>query len=265
MTRQEVAVLLLLVLGTACRSAGPQTPAGPATLPEPLAGYQGEVRVLPHGGGDAQTVKAGPGKELAGGCDVAVHVRAVAFEDGTARFSLDNIGLPKVRGRAERCEQVRPGLLLFVEGLGEGTDDSVVRAQVDRVLQTPEAYLGSKGVGFDLPPGEAPAEVASGEVYAPVDEKMLSRQVETWPEALLSVDPWYHHGSGRIRQEGEVEVEAIVGTDGRIHTPRIKTGMGASHERAVLRVLPLWRFEPARGPEGPVGARVLLSPILRIF
>ena len=77
MTRQRLAVLLLLALGPACRSAGPHAPAGPATLPEPLAGYQGEIRILRHAG-DEQTVKAVTEKDLAGGCDVAVHVRAVA-------------------------------------------------------------------------------------------------------------------------------------------------------------------------------------------
>ena len=264
MTRPHLVALLLLVLGPACRSAGPQTPAGPATLPEPLAGYQNEVLILRQGG-DEQTVKAGPQRDPVGGCALAVRVRAIALEKGAARFSLDTLGLPKVRGQAVPCEQARPGLFLFVEGLAEGTDASVVTAQVDRMLQTPEAYLGSRGVGFDLPPSETPAKVASREVHAPVDEKMLGRQVETWPEVLLSVDPWYHHGSDRIRQEGEVKVEAIVGTDGRIHTPQIKTGMNDSHARAVLRVLPLWRFEPAQSPAGSVGARVFLSPVLRIF
>lgn len=264
MTHQRLAVLLLLVLGPACRSAGPHAPAGPATLPEPLAEYQGEIRILRHAG-DEQTVKAATEEDLGRGCDVAVHVRAVALDKGAARFSLDNIGLPKVRGLAVRCEQARPGLLLFVQGLAEGTDPSVVRAQVNRMLQTPEAYLESKGVTFDLPPGESPAEVASQEVHAPAGEKTLGRQVTTWPEELLSVDPWYHHGSDRIRQEGEVKVEAIVGTDGRIHAPEVRTGMSEPQEHAVLRVLPLWRFEPARVGERPVGTRLLLSPILRIF
>lgn len=57
----------------------------------------------------------------------------------------------------------------------------------------------------------------------------------------------------------------VVGTDGRIHQPRVTTGMGSSHERAVLRALPLWRFEPARREAGPLGARILLQPVLRIF
>jgi hypothetical protein len=264
MTRHHLAVLVLLILAPACRSAGPQTPAGPATLPEPLAEYQGEIRIL-RNAGEEQKVQVGTVEDLTGGCDVAVHVRTVALDGGRARFSLNNIGLPKVKGRRSPCEQARPGLLLFVEGLDEGAGPDAVRSRVDRMLQTPEAYLKSKGVAFDLPPGEAPVEVASREVHAPGDEKTRGRQVRAWPEVLLSVDPWYYHGSGRIRQEGEIQLEAIVGTDGRIHSPRVRTGMGESHELAVLRVLPLWRFEPAQGPDGPVGARVLLSPILRIF
>jgi TonB family protein len=264
MKRACLSVLLLVILGPACRTAGPQAPPVPATLPEPLGEYVGEIRVLAHRG-DEQTVEAGSEDALAGGCDVAVQVREVAFENGTARFSLDTIGLMRVRGRAAECERARPGLLLLVDGLTEGGDPSEARPRVDRVLLTPEHYLGAKGITFDLPPGEAPAEVASPEVYAPADEQTLGRRVRAWPEALLSVDPWYHHGSGRINQEGEVRLEVVVGTDGRVHSPQVKTGMGSSYENAVLRVLPLWRFEPARGPDGPVGARILLSPILRIF
>jgi hypothetical protein len=233
-------------------------------LPPPLAEYQGEIRILRHAG-DEQKVQVGTVEDLTGGCDVAVHVRSVALDGNTARFSLDNIGLPRVKGRPAPCEGARPGLLLFVEGVAEETDPEVVTTLVDRMLQTPEIYLQSKGVEFALAPGDAPAEVASQEVHAPAGEKMLGRQVGAWPEELLSVDPWYHHGSGRIRQEGEVKVEAIVGTDGRIHSPRVRTGMGASHEQAVLRVLPLWRFEPARVGDRPVGTRLILSPILRIF
>jgi TonB family protein len=79
------------------------------------------------------------------------------------------------------------------------------------------------------------------------------------------VDPWYHDSSGRLRQEGEIELEAVVGTDGRLHEPRVRTGVSPAHERAVLRVLPLWRFEPARRGEEPIAARILLRPVFRIY
>jgi hypothetical protein len=214
--------------------------------------------------GDRQTVEARPGQQMAGGCDVAVHVRQVALEKGVARFSLDSVGLPRVRGEAPACKQTRPGVMLRLVGLTGGESAEELKARVDALLQTPEAYLGSKGVEFDLPEGEAPARVASRD-FSGTDERNLGRQVTAWPRSLLSVDPWYHHGSDRIHQEGEIELWAVVGTDGRLHDPEVKTGLSANQELGVLRVLPLWRFEPARIGEEPVGARLVLRPLLRVF
>ena len=263
MKRSLAVALLLAVLGPGCKTAGPQGPLGPVVLPEPLGEYPGELRILRHAD-DKQKITVKPGERRTSSCDVAVYIRAVTLDEGTARFALDTVGLPKVDGQAPRCPRAQPGLALFVEGLA-GVDATEVRARVDGILQTPEAYLESKGVAFDLPPGDVPAEVASKIASAGATEHDLGREVTAWPRLLLSVDPWYHDSSGRVRQEGEVEVEVIVGTDGRTHEPRVKTGMSSSHERAVLRALPLWRFEPARRESGPLGARISLRPVLRIY
>jgi hypothetical protein len=262
MTRRLLVFLAFVVLAPACKTAGPKAPPGPPVLPEPLGEYTGELRILRHEEGE-RTLKARPRQAPSGDCHVAVHVRAVALEKETARFSLDTIGLPKVRGQAARCRRAQPGLTLLVEGLVAGTDAATVRAWVDAVLQTPEGYLETKGIELARPPGEVPTEVASREVFSGTTEQNLGRHVTAWPEVLVSVDPWYHHG--RIRQEGEVELDAIVGTDGRLHQPNVRTGLSSSYERAVLRVLPLWRFEPARRGEEPVAARILLRPIFRIY
>jgi len=264
MKRHLLVAMLLVVLGPACKSAGSRAPSGPAVLPDPLGEYTGELRIIRHAG-DKQTVKARPGERPAGTCELAVRVRAVTFEKGTARFSLDTIGLPKVKGQAARCKRAQPGLLLLVEGLTELADAQIVRERVDEVLWTPEGYLESKGITFDLPPADAPAKVASREVFSGTTEQTLGRQVSVWPQELLSVDPWYYDASGRIRQEGEIEMDVVVGTDGRLHEPNVRTGLSSSHQRAVLRVLPLWRFEPARQKDEPVGAPIVLRPILRIF
>jgi TonB family protein len=264
MKRPLLVALLLAVLGPACKTAAPPAPPGAAMLPEPFGEYPGGVRVLPRVGDD-QTIRVEPGKpRKTGPCDLAVQIRSVTLDNGAARFALDTIGLPRVGGQTARCPKARPGRALIVEGL-EGVAASEVRARVDEVLQTPETYLGSKGLTFDLPPGEVPTEIASQVPSAGAAELGLGRRVTAWPRALLSVDPWYHDPSGRVRQEGEVEVEVVVGTDGRAYGPRVRTGMGSTHEQAVLRVLPLWRFEPARREGGPVAARILLHPALRIF
>jgi uncharacterized protein YjeT (DUF2065 family) len=264
MKRQLFVVVLLTALVPACRSGGPKTPAGPAVLPKPLAEYQGEYRVLPHEG-DERRVRSRPGESLSGDCDVAVHVREVGLDGGVARFSLDNVGLPRVQGKEPHCEHALPGLMLLVEGLPDGMDPSEVRRRVDQMLQTPEVYLASQGITFDLPEGGAPVDIAAGDVFSGSEERSRGRHVKAWPRPLLTVNPWYHSGTDRIRQEGQVSVEVVVGTDGRIHESTVKTGMSVSQELAVKRVLPLWRFEPAKGPEGPEAARIMIEPILRIF
>ena len=110
-----------------------------------------------------------------------------------------------------------------------------------------------------------PTRVASREVFASAQERTRGRRVTSWPKVLLSVEPWYRDPSGRVQHEGEVELEAIVGTDGRLHRPSLRTSLSTRHERAVLRVLPHWRFEPARRTDEPVGVRILLRPVLHIY
>jgi hypothetical protein len=81
---------------------------------------------------------------------------------------------------------------------------------------------------------------------------------------VLAVDPWYHDPSGRVHQEGEVQLDAVVGADGRLYRPQLRTGLATAQEQAVLRTLPLWRLEPARRGDEAVAARVALQPILHI-
>jgi hypothetical protein len=264
MKRSLLAALLLAVaLGPGCKTAAPPLPPSAAVLPEPFGDYLDELRIL-RDAGDDRTVRVRPGKTRAGGCDLGVHVRSVTYHEGTARFALDVVGLPKVDGRPARCKRAQPSLVLLIEGLGSG-EVPEVRARVDAVLQTPEAYLESKGTTFDRPAAEASTDIASRLPHAGDNEQRRGRLIIAWPRALLSVDPWYHDPSGRVHQEGEVEVEAVVGTDGRVDESRVRTGMAGPHEGAVLRVLPLWRFEPARREKEAAAARILLKPVLRVY
>jgi hypothetical protein len=262
--RSVLAALLLAVLLPGCRSAGSKRPSGPVAPPDALADYVGQLRILRYQG-DRQKIEVGPQTRLAGQCDVAVEVRSVTFEDGEARFSLETVGLPAVRGHRPRCEKTVTGMRLIVDGLPVSPAKDDVSPRVDAVLQPPEAYLQAMGVAFDREPGKAPADVASREIDATGPERALARSVTAWPQPLLTVEAWYHDSTGRVRQESEVEAEGVVGTDGRLYRWRFKTSLSDVHEKAVSRALSLWRFEPARRGDGVVGARIALHPVLRIY
>lgn len=264
MRQTVLALLMLAVLLPGCRTAGPRAPVGPAAPPDLLKDYVGELRVLRYQG-DEEKVEVSPQSRLAGQCDVAVEVRAVTFEAGAARFALETVGLPAVGGRQPRCKRTLPGVRLLVGGFPAAPEAQDVRPRVDAVLSTPEAYLQAMGVAFDRDPAGDPTEIASREVDASAAERTLARKVTVWPQPLLTVEAWYQDPAGRVRQQSQVEMEAVVGTDGRLSRPQIKTGLSDVHEKALTRVLPLWRFDPARRGEEPVAARVALQPVLRIY
>jgi hypothetical protein len=265
MNRSWYGLLLLVFLVPGCKSAGPKgPPAAPAALPDLLRPYEGALRVLPHKGDErALTLKAGQG--LTGACDVAVRVRTVAFEKGQARFRLETVGLPKVGERRVTCKRLEPGLQLALTGFPSGPVTPEVTGSIDEVLLTPEAYLRTKGTAFDRPPGEAPSEVASQLADANDAERRLARGVVAWPRPLLSVDSTYRDPTGRVRFERLVQFEAVVGTDGRLYEPHIKGSPDPRHEAALTTALRFWRFEPARRADAPVGARVALELVFRVY
>lgn len=257
-------LLSLAILIPACQSAPKAPPAAPAPPPELLRPYQGVLRVLPHRG-DERALTLGPGTRLTGDCDVAVRVRSVAFEKGDARFALETLGQTKVGERGVTCRRIEPTIQLVLSGFASGPVTAEVTARIDEVLLTPEDYLREKGTPFDRPASDAPSQVASQLSDASGGERSLARGVVAWPRPLLSVNPTHRADSGSARFERLVVLEAVVGTDGRLHRPRLKSSLDPAHEASVLSVAPLWRFEPARGSAAPVGARVLLELVLRVY
>lgn len=257
-------LLFLAVLIPACQSAPKAPPAAPAPPPELLRPYEGALRVLPHRG-DERALTLRPGTPLTGDCDIAVRVRSVAFEKGDARFALETVGQPKVGERGVTCKRTEPTIQLVLTGFSPGPPTPEVTARVDEVLLTPEAYLRAKGTAFDRGPGDPPSEVASQLTDANDGERKLARQVVAWPRVLLSVDPAQPASKERPHYERLVDFEAVVGTDGRLHRPQVKSSLDAANERAVLDALPYWRLEPARRADTPVAARVALRLVLRVY
>ena len=163
------------------------------------------------------------------------------------------------------CKRTPPAIQLALTGFPSGPVTPEVTARIDEVLLTPEAYLKAKGTVFDRPPGPAPTEAASELTDANDGESKLARGVVAWPRLLLSVDATRLAPKGRARYERLVDLEAVVGTDGRLYRPLVKSSLDPVIERLVLDALPLWRFEPARRADGPVAARIALRTVLRVF
>ncbi len=261
MKRSWYVPLAVALLLPACQTAS-KTPPAVTPAPELLRPYEGALRLLPHQG-DARVLNVAAGQALAGTCDVAVRVQSVAFDKGVARFGLEMLGQPRVGGRVVTCKRLEPAIQLTVTGLPPQVTPEVT-ARVDAMLLTPEAYLKAKGTAFDRPEA-TPTEVASRLTDASEDERKAARSVVAWPQPLLSVEPLSRAAKKRAHYERLVDVEAVVGTDGRLYRPKLKTSLDPALERLVLGVLPLWRLEPAQRAGGPVAARVAQQLVLRVY
>jgi hypothetical protein len=264
MKRSWYGLLLLALLAPACKSAPKVPPAAPQPLPDLLRPYQGALRVLPHKG-DQKSLVIQAGQALTGACDVAVRVRSVSFASATVRFALETVGLPRMGEQRVSCKRLEPAIELALTGLPAGPVTADVTARIDEVLLTPEAYLKAKGTAFDRPAATVPPEVASQLPDGSESERRLARAVVAWPRQLLSVVATYRDPSGRARHERLVGFEAVVGTDGRLYKPQVKVSVDRAHDAAIQNALSFWRFEPARRADGPVGARVPLEIVLRVY
>jgi len=247
----------VFVGGWACRSAShhPQA-AAPAPPPDLLRALEGQTLVLRHQG-DASTIalKRAELAALSGECDVVVEVQAATFENGAAHFRLEVVGRPRLAhygARQERCRRDQSHPSLSVSGF-ESEPSAADLAAVGQVLSTPEAYMKVHGLTFDLP--AAPPS----SIPAPSDHASVR------PERMIWADAVRHDPARRVHYEGTVELEGVVGTDGRLYDVKVLTPLSAADEESVRRVLPLWRFQPGRRGQEVVPVRVREQLVFRIY
>jgi hypothetical protein len=264
-----LAALALLAAGAACRSTAPRTrPVGPAPT-SPAAVYVGQQRILVQHGDERRVALSRKDlSRLKSGCDAAVEIKDAALDKGTLRLRLAHLGRVKVEGKPAgktECGQADREITVAVAGFEGAVGADELEADVVRVLATPEAYLGGRGVVLEAAPDDPKAPLASIEPTASPAERALWSQLTSQPKLALRVDPDYHATGRKVHHEGEVEFQAVVGTDGRLRDPRLKGSLSPEHEAHVLRALGLWRYQPARRKDAAVPARVSGRLVFRIY
>jgi protein TonB len=104
----------------------------------------------------------------------------------------------------------------------------------------PPRATGARGVEVDAPP-RADADATPQPPVAAAQRELAP------PQVVLRVDPAYPQLARQRRIEGWVELDFLVGTDGRAQDIRVvESSPNAMFDTAAMRALERWRFEPAR-------------------
>lgn len=220
-----------------------------------IRSFAGKEVILIRRGGEAK-VKLDRAKldRLSGSCDVAVAVRTADLDKGKARFLLELIGTPQLTsGPRNVCPRVQPNTEVEIAGFAENETADQVGASMRQLLQTPEEYLAASGITFDLPP--APDDEAVAAPPPPI----------THPNLLLRIEGTYSEQARRSRVGGQVTIRLTVGTDGRVHNPRVVKGLGSGLDENALRTLGMWRFEPGRQGDRVVASKATIQMNFQIY
>jgi len=90
-------------------------------------------------------------------------------------------------------------------------------------------------------------------------------RIHTRPVRLMWFDTVRLDPARRVHHEGEVEVEGVVGADGRFYDVRLLNALGSEDEQRIRALLPLWRFEPGLRGGDRVPVKVRERMVFRIF
>ena len=241
---------------------GPCLPAFAQTTDQLLHSYLGQKFILRGFGNKSRVNINAKNPSMRGGrCDTAVEVKEAVFKGDKLRFRLEHIGDPTIPNRKTRpCNSARPDeTVLTISGIWNQQLAAHFSGLLDQIIQTPEAYLESNGVRWRSQPAQR---------NAPVVE--LTNSSETPPgitraRPVLIVNASYSEHARRQQIQGVVSVAIDVGTNGVIQSAHVVKGVDASLDRQVLRVLPLFRFEPGMKDGQVVIVRTNLDMSFQLF
>jgi len=230
-------------------------PAGLSQTPEEfLQSFVGQKLILRHiGDRMGAKVKKNDLAHVKGSCDVAVQVREAAWRKGTARFSLEEIGTPNIYGKQSTCTERHDEHMVEITGFENNQPTDSLAASVRALLQTPDQYLTAQGIKFDYPP--ASEDTPLSKAPPPL----------TQPRTILSVDPTYSKQGRQEKFQGTVACTLIVGADGRVYRPKLAHVVGHGLDEQALRIISMWRFEPARQLDKPVAVTATISVNFRLY
>ena len=232
-------VFMLALFPTAFSQSTSKMATNAQTGQELLQSMVGQKLImLQFGDADRTKVKKNDLRKVKISCDIVVQIKEARQDQDKINFAWEQIGTPTIWGknfpRVCRDNNSHDRGILTITGFAPDEATDSLMASFCKILQTPEQYLATAGIMFNLP--------AEPDIQGPVPREPPSTER---PRPLLMVDPTFSEQARKSKYQGTEAVMFYVGTDGRAHRPSIPRPLGMGLDQQTLNVVPLWRFQPA--------------------
>jgi TonB family protein len=246
--------LVLLTLSidpkSSAQAAGSQTPQ------ELLHAMIGQKLLMRHFGDFKDTkVKKKDLISSKENCDIAIQLKDATWDKGKALFVWEDIGTPYMPGKPGGvCHNVYDEGTLTITGFAADEPAASLADSLRKVLQTPEQFLEAAGISFTLPPEpDLPGEIG------------IPENPFTPAKTLFMVNATFSEQARKSKYQGTLGVLFYVGRDGRAHSPKIFHPLGMGLDEQALKVVSMWRFEPARKLDQPVPAKMSIETSFNLY
>jgi TonB family protein len=107
---------------------------------------------------------------------------------------------------------------------------------------------------------KVPVEPSGVDIHTPIDLPVTVKggYPVMPPRPVSTPDP----KTPKDSVKGTVLIKCVVGTDGRVHEPRITQSLSPQNDASALEVVKRWKFLPTRGNGKPVAVR---TTVLVVF
>lgn len=85
------------------------------------------------------------------------------------------------------------------------------------------------------------------------------------PRAIYQPEPEFSEEARRVRHQGEVTLQAIIGTDGVPRNLMIVRSLGMGLDEKALEAVRTWRFEPGKMNGRPVAVKMNVIVNFRLY
>lgn len=85
------------------------------------------------------------------------------------------------------------------------------------------------------------------------------------PGVIFDPEPEYTDEARRLKQQGNVVLACVVGSDGRVHDARVQRALGLGLDEKAIEAVRKWRFEPSRYNGKPVAVKIMVEVNFRMY